>query len=400
MKKRHGNTASDARIIKGHRQSIIDELQLQFRMQGRFVFPPFLQQSSVGLDGKGRDEMIWEVKTTTWESESDCHQTAVEPRRCWQVIFICWTSLAVGWKRGGFIHIFRMNEGAFPHLSNWYVWCASFLLLLHPFLFPLPHFAQFRCTCAHFSHWGGGVNMRGGQQFCAGGPSSGGSGCGGVWRVWIRRLCAEEGTLALCCFCHSPSYVVVGILFFLPFSPTSSSGLVHPDAHLFLPLLRPWCVHARAWRMKLFCRVTAHNAVDNDDFKAFNLYFSLCWPETNCTCQLCCYSGGTWINCSAWASCRCTIVSASSSNCRLPLLCLFSGGGAWKRRGENIWVSFLWILYTPTCGIRGAVALFSPAKSQSSASVELLCLINLLFAHHPEQNGVPVHLYLFIFSLF
>lgn len=78
----------------------------------------------------------------------------------------------------------------------------------------------------------------------------------------------------------------------------------------------------------------------------------------------------------------------------------FFGRGVWKRWGENIWVSFLWILYTPTCGIRGAVAGFSPAESQSSSSVELLCLINLLFAHEWRSCGTSsayVHLHLFHF---
>lgn len=80
---------SDARIIKRRGQSIIDDLQSQFCVQGRCVFPLFLQRSTGSFDGKGKYEIIWEVKTATataWGFESDCHQTAVEPRCRWQVI--------------------------------------------------------------------------------------------------------------------------------------------------------------------------------------------------------------------------------------------------------------------------------------------------------------------------
>lgn len=58
------------------------------------------------------------------------------------------------------------------------------------------------------------------------------------------------------------------VVFFSLFSPMSSSGSIHLDAHLFLPLLWPWCVHAGSENQVLLqshCPLPRLNrASDND----------------------------------------------------------------------------------------------------------------------------------------
>lgn len=88
-----------------------------------------------------------------------------------------------------------------------------------------------------------------------GGPSSGGGGCGGERKsaVFVQRKrlvrCAVFVIALSCC-------VLLWVFIYLfCSSPTSSSAVIH------LVCLSRCCRHSAficAWRMKCFCRVTAH----------------------------------------------------------------------------------------------------------------------------------------------
>lgn len=202
--------------------------------------------------------------------------------------------------------------------------CVEFplLLLVLPlqFLFSPPHFPQI-CTPVLIFHIRAGVLIREeGSSFAPVDLPVVQVGVG-VCQVWILQSTSfvRRKGFSSCSFCHSPFCVV----FFFPplFSPISPSGL--------------FCLHSQ-----ILCPHRSMNGASNNEYWVLFIdHYCIFLIVLKIPAQLCWYNDGTWINCSAWAPCRCTIFPACSSSC-VWLFCVFlfhyflgGVGGALKMGG-------------------------------------------------------------------